>query len=85
MSLKSTNAFVTALLESGALQNKVVSIGGKAIYMETPFIRQCVTELLKLEIRKHLDPDATLSPLEMLAIHVLSESLHVPIPEGTKA
>lgn len=82
MSIKSTNDLVTALQNVGVLNNPTISIGGKAIYFNTPFIRQCIAEILKKEIMRAVDPDATLNPLEILAINVLTESLHVKLPKA---
>lgn len=78
MSLKSTNELITALRSSGALNYPTISIGGKAIYFDNAFIRKCIAEIVKKEIMAAVDPDAALNPLELLAVHVLTESL---IPE----
>lgn len=82
MSIKSTNELIAALENSGALNHPTISIGGKAIYFDNAFIRKCIAEIVKKEIMAAIDPDASLNPLEVLAIHVLTESLHVKLPES---
>lgn len=82
MSIKSTNELIAALESSGALNFPTISIGGKAIYFDNTFIRKCIAEIVKKEIMAAMDPDASLNPLEILAIHVLTESLHVKLPKS---